>query len=404
MARCWHDPARRPPAALPEGGAARYDPLCLKALHRLTPFEPSTSLNGRNIRHASPGQSGNLNSAREDTMKHAIKLTLMAGVAAGALAMISPDRGYAQAVDPNGAPNPYKMEDNWAKLEAGRKFGAAIKVQVDHSDGKSIWVFDRCGAAECTNSLVPPIQKFDSSGKFVRAFGGGIFAVPHSLYVDKDGNVWAGDQIARNGKGSDLIKFSPDGRVLMTLGKPGMPGNDQDHLTAVSAVVVAPNGDIYVNDGHGQGTNDRIVKYSKDGKFVTAWSKHGKAAGEVDTPHGIALDSAGRVYVADRVNNRIQIYEPDGKFIAEWKQFGRPSDVAIDKNDVMYVADSQSDEKTNPGFKQGIRIGSVKDGKVTAFIRDPSGEEQPEGVGVDDAGNVYGGWTGKMAVKRFVKN
>jgi sugar lactone lactonase YvrE len=336
-------------------------------------------------------------------MKDAIRVTLLIGAAAGVLMAMAGNRVHAQAADPNAAPNPYKMQENWAQLAAGRKFGAAIKVQVDHSDGKSIWVFDRCGGTECTNSVIAPIQKFDSSGKFERAFGGGLFAVPHSLYVDREGNVWAGDQIARNGKGAALYKFSPDGRVLMTLGKPGMPGNDQDHLSAVSAVVVAPNGDIYVDDGHGTATNDRIVKYSKDGKFITAWAKHGKAAGETDTPHGIALDSAGRVYVADRANNRMQIFEPDGKFIAEWKQFGRPSDVAIDKNDMIYVADSQSDEKTNPGFKQGIRIGSVKDGKVIAYIPPSAGEEAPEGVGVDDTGNVYGGWTGKMTVRRFAK-
>jgi DNA-binding beta-propeller fold protein YncE len=336
-------------------------------------------------------------------MKYAMRVSLMIGVAAGAIMAMAGNRVHAQAVDPNAAPNPYKMQENWAQLAAGRKFGAAIKVQVDHSDGKSIWVFDRCGGTECTNSVIAPIQKFDASGKFERAFGASLFAVPHSLYVDREGNVWAGDQIARNGKGAALYKFSPDGRVLMTLGKPGMPGNDQDHLSAVSAVVVAPNGDIFVDDGHGTATNDRIVKYSKDGKFITAWAKHGKAAGETDTPHGIALDSAGRVYVADRVNNRIQIFEPDGKFIAEWKQFGRPSDVAIDKNDMMYVADSQSTPTTNPGFKQGIRIGSVKDGKVTAYIPPAAGEEAPEGVGVDDAGNVYGSWTGKMAVRRFAK-
>jgi len=146
------------------------------------------------------------------------------------------------------------------------------------------------------------------------------------------------------------------------------------------------------------------VKFAKDGKFITAWGKHGKAAGEFDTPHGIALDSAGRVYVADRANNRVQIFEPDGKFVAEWKQFGRPSDIAIDKNDTIYVADSQSNPTNNPGFKQGIRIGSVKDGKVTAFIPEPSAEAgTPEGVGVDDAGNVYGGYTAKMTVRRFVK-
>jgi DNA-binding beta-propeller fold protein YncE len=222
--------------------------------------------------------------------------------------------------------------------------------------------------------------------------------------VDKEGNVWVADERARNGKGAVVVKFSPEGKVLMTLGKPGMPGNGPDYLNGPSGVVVAPNGDIYVADGHGGQTNDRIAKFDKSGKFITAWGKHGKAAGEFDSPHGIALDSAGRVYVADRTNNRVQVFEPDGKFVAEWKQFGRPSDVAIDKNDNIYVADSQSNPTNNPGFKQGIRIGNVKDGKVTSFIPEPSAEMQaPEGVGVDDAGNVFGGWTGKMAVRRFTK-
>jgi DNA-binding beta-propeller fold protein YncE len=150
--------------------------------------------------------------------------------------------------------------------------------------------------------------------------------------------------------------------------------------------------------------DDRIVKFAADGKLIATWGKHGKGPGEFDQPHGIALDSAGRVYVADRANNRIQIFTPDGNFIAEWKQFGRPSDVAIGKEDMIYVADSQSDEKTNPGFKQGIRVGSIKDGTVAAFIPATSPETgSPEGVGVDDAGNVYGGWVAKRAVRRFVK-
>ena len=169
-------------------------------------------------------------------MKHAIRLTLMAGIAAGALTMVSGDRGYAQGADPNAAPNPYKMQDSWAQLTDGRKFGAAIKVQVDHSDGKSIWVFDRCGTNDCGNSMVPPIQKFDASGKLIRAFGANMFNQPHGFYVDKDGNVWVADERAKNGKGAVVVKFSPQGQVLMTLGKPGMPGNGPDtvsytHLT-----------------------------------------------------------------------------------------------------------------------------------------------------------------------------
>jgi sugar lactone lactonase YvrE len=176
-------------------------------------------------------------------------------------------------------------------------------------------------------------------------------------------------------------------------------------------VITASNGDNFVADGHGvqQGhqTNDRIVKLSKDGAFIMAWGKHGSAPGEFDVPHSLALDSAGRLYVGDRSNSRVQIFDQGGNFIAEWKQFGRPSSVSIDKNDTIYVADSQSDDKTNPGFSQGIRIGSVKDGKVTAFIplRDPAIGSAEE-LAVDDQGVVYAGFTaqGKMAVRKFVKN
>ena len=118
-------------------------------------------------------------------------------------------------------------------------------------------------------------------------------------------------------------------------------------------MAIAANGDIYVADGHGGNSNDRIVKFSKDGKFIKAWGKHGKAQGEFDTPHGIAVDSAGNLYVADRVNSRVQVFDGDGKFLTEWKQFGRPSSVSIDKNDVIYVADFAVDREDQPGLQDG---------------------------------------------------
>ena len=190
--------------------------------------------------------------------------------AAGTAALLAISGVFAQSADPNSAPNPYKMEDNWAKLPDGRKMGAPIGVEVDR-DGKSVWVFDRCGANDCGKSNVAPIMKFDPAGKFVTGFGGGMFNFPHGLGVDREGNVYVTDERGKNGKGAVLVKFSPEGKVLLTIGKPGMPGDAEDTLDGPSDVVVAPNGDIFVADGHGGNTNDRIVKFSKDGKFIKAW-------------------------------------------------------------------------------------------------------------------------------------
>jgi DNA-binding beta-propeller fold protein YncE len=194
----------------------------------------------------------------------------------------------------------------------------------------------------------------------------------------------------------------------MTLGKPGVAGDGPDTFNSPSDVVVAPNGDIFVADGHGDfpvaHTNDRIVKFSKDGKFITAWGHHGSEPGNFDVPHGLAMDSAGRLFVADRANNRIQIFDQEGKLLAIWKQFGRPSGIYI-RDDILYAGDSQSDDKTNAPFRQGIRIGSVKDGKVTAFI--PSIDPKiamPEGVAADKDGNVFGGFSTGMDFKKFAKH
>jgi len=334
---------------------------------------------------------------RATHVKRALGIALVAAIA------MSGERGVAQeGPGPNVAPNPYRMEEGWAKLSQGRKWGAAIGVDIDR-DGKSVWVFDRCATADdCSGSSLAPIQKFDAAGRLLVSFGAGLFNYPHGFFIDRDDNVWVSDGRAKNGKGHTVMKFSPDGKLLMTLGKPGVAGNGPDTFNAPSDVLVAPNRDIFVADGHGGDTNARIVKLSPEGKFVKAWGKKGSAPGEFDSPHGLAMDSAGRLFVADRSNGRIQIFDQNGQFIAEWKQFGRPSGVFINKQDVIYVADSQSTESTNPGFKQGIRIGTVKDGKVAAFI--PWSEPNTvEGVAADDQGNVYAGYTNTLNFRRFVK-
>jgi streptogramin lyase len=317
-------------------------------------------------------------------------------------------RASAQTDAPqNSQPNPYRTIENWAKLPEGRTWGSTAGVSVDrHGD---IWVAERCGANTCAGSNLAPILEFDSSGKLLRSFGAGMFLFPHGMTVDKDGNIWVTDGQGANGKGQQVFKFSPDGKVLMTLGKAGVAGDGPDTFNQPSAVAIAPNSDIFVADGHGGNSNNRIVKFTKDGKFIKTWGKKGTAPGEFDIPHCLAFDSKGRLFVGDRNNNRIQIFDQDGNFIEEWKQFSRPSGIFIDKNDVIYVADSESESvsKNHYGWKRGIRIGNVKDGSVTAFIPDPvevaTGTSAAEGVAADSNGTIYGAEVGPKDLKKYVK-
>ena len=307
----------------------------------------------------------------------------------------------------NSQPNPYRTIENWGKLPEGRTWGSTSAVDIG-PDG-SIWVAERCGANSCSGSNLAPILQFDPSGKLLKSFGQGLFVFPHGIFVDKEGNVWITDAQGRDGKGHQVIKFSPEGKILLTLGKAGVSGDSPDTFNQPSDVVVAPNGDIFVADGHGGNSNARIVKFSQEGKFIKTWGKKGSAPGEFDTPHAITMDSQGRIFVGDRGNNRIQIFDQDGNFLAEWKQFGRPSGVFIDKHDMIYVADSESRTENHPGWKRGIRIGSAKDGSVTAFIPDPEPDPDhhptsaAEGVAADRAGNIYGAEVGLKDVKKYVK-
>ena len=302
--------------------------------------------------------------------------------------------------------NPYRVVEGWAKLPEGRSWGSTAAVDVDSND--HIWVAERCGTNSCAGSNLSPILEFDPSGKLLRSFGAGMFVFPHGICVDKEGNVWVTDGDGKDGKGHQVFKFSPDGRVLMTLGKAGVAGDGPDTFNRPSDVIVAPNGDIFVADGHGGDSNARIVKFSKDGKFIKSWGKKGIAPGEFDTPHGLAFDSKGRLFVADRNNNRIQIFDQEGSFIEQWTQFSRPSGIFIDVKDNIYVADSESNSvRPHPGWKRGIRIGNISDGFVTAFIPDPvetvKGTSAAEGVAADSKGNIYGAEVGPKALKKYIR-
>jgi sugar lactone lactonase YvrE len=324
----------------------------------------------------------------------------------------------------------------WARLPGGREMGPPASVHVD-VDGESIWAFIRCDetspvpfarggrfGVDCMNAdgtLKPhdTIYKFDRNGSVVKSFGAKMFVWPHGLYVDRDGNVWATDaaskvatdRAAKAGimAGHVVRKFSPGGTLLMTLGEPGVAGNDESHFNAPAGVVTAPNGDIFIADGHGP--NNRIVKFSKDGKFIKSWGKTGYAPGEFRVPHCIAMDKRGRIFVCDRANTRIQIFDQDGKYLTRWHQFGMPSGIAFSANDedLIYVFDSESDNFDNPGFEQGVRIGDAQNGWVRYFILDQGGHpgtrtgSGPEFGTVDKFGNIFAGEPRPRVLRKYVK-
>ena len=244
-----------------------------------------------------------------------------------------------------------------------------------------------------------------------------MFVQPHGLAVDQQGFIWFTDGAAQEGKGEQVFKLTPEGKVVMTLGTAGIRGESETTFDGPTDVAIAPNGDIFVSDGY---ENNRVVKFSKDGKFIKAWGKQGSGPGEFNVPYTLEFDSRGRLFVGDRFNSRIQIFDQDGNYLEEWKQFGRPSGIFITPDDTILVADrSDSNSDDNSGWKHGIRIGSAKDGKVTALI--------PEVVVYDDRysdskvrvysnestvvtsaardshGDIYAAVIGSRQLKKYVK-
>jgi sugar lactone lactonase YvrE len=329
----------------------------------------------------------------------------------GAALMLCGGLGVAQDTPPaSRAPNPYQTIDRWGTLPAGRTWGGVSAIHTDR-DGRSIWVAERCGGQTCADSPLAPILKLDPAGNVVASFGAGLFVVPHGIDVDREGNVWVTDASdgvnAVSGKGHQVFKFSPDGRVLLTLGKPGVFGDGPDVFNRPSDVLVAPNGDIFVADGHGGASNSRIVKFSPAGRYLTSWGGRGSATGQIDVPHSLAMDSRGRLFVADLNNFRVQAFTQDGMFLFAWTQFGMPGGLFIDRQDMLYVADSLSGSDRHPGWERGIRIGSVADGKVAAFIPDRTPSANPisaaEGVAVDIDGQVYGAIVPAQMLQKHVR-
>ena len=309
----------------------------------------------------------------------------------------------------NDLPQPYQTTRDWGELPAGVKWAAVTAIEPA-PDG-TIYVVHRCFENSCAGRPEAPILKYNAGGKLLSTWGAGMFIFPHGATVDRDGNLWVTDARGENGRGHQVFKFDRDGKVLMTLGKAGVSGSGPDLFDQPTDVLVAPSGDIFVTDSHRNGKNNRVVRFTKEGRFVKEWGKKGFGPGEISEPHTIAMDSQGRLFVGDRENNRIQIFDQDGRYLAEWRQFGRPSGITITSDDTIYVTDSESGPDTGahelPGIEKGIRIGSARDGSVTTFIEDMEStvadHSGAEGVGVDAQGNVYGGVVRRRMLERHVK-
>ena len=320
----------------------------------------------------------------------------------------------------DGLPNPTAtVMANWGDLPEGREWGSTAGVDIDPNDGQ-VWAYERCGAGSfgagvpvnCDSNPVDPVFKFDrNTGEVLANIGGGVMVTPHGIHVDADGNVWVTDFAgnAEGTKGHQVHKFSPDGELMMSLGTAGQPGTGPNQFNQPNDVVTGPDGSIYVADGHsGQGmtTNQaiaagreagltgRILKFAPDGTFIREWGRIGTLHGEFRTPHALAFDSAGRLFVADRGNHRIEIFDQDGNYLDSLYSHGRISGIFI-TGDTLYSIDSESSPTSHPNWVNGVRIGPVDEDRITGYIPPFDADTRPyqgaagEGVAVDADGNVF---------------
>ena len=343
-------------------------------------------------------------------------------------------------------PNPYRLVPDWPTLPAsmkgpnGKKWGEVIRVHV--APNGNIWVFHRCfndkptGDATCLNrgEANPPILEFSPAGRLLTHFGVALFAHPHGFTVDRSGNIWTTDtnaedtilgMPAKNARGiamgQTVLKISPAGKVLMTLGRPGIGGTGPDVFDRPTGVAIAANGDIFVADGHSpnKSNSGRIVKFTQDGKFIKTWGHLGSEPGNFREPHDLYVGgSKGYVYVADRQNNRVQVFDQDGNFIAAWKQFGQPSSVYVDTRDNIYVGATY--ENVAPGQTalrptagpndRAIVIGNAITGELKYLIPDPGDLStmtdtgtSASGIAVDREGNIYAADVGFNNLRKYAR-
>lgn len=374
-----------------------------------------------------------------------IAAVVVAALVAAARAQVGTESPYPKP----SLPNPYRLVPDWPTLPAtmkgpgGRKWGEVIRVHVA-PDG-NVWVFQRCfndkpaGDATCLDrgEANPPILEFNPAGRLLRTLGVGLFAHPHGFTVDRDGNIWTTDTndeetilgvSARNGRGVTMgqavLKISPAGKVLMTIGEEGVGGRGPYRFDRPTGVAIGANGDVFVADGHSRNKSNsaRVVKYSADGTFIKAWGRMGTEPGDFREPHDIFVGGSKEyVYVADRLNSRIQVFDQDGNFVAAWKQFGQPSSVHVDKDDNLYVgAVYQSAEDrargqsvtgpTTGANDRAIVVGNAITGELKYLIPDPGDLStmtdtgtSASGIAADEQGNIYAADVGFNNLRKYIK-
>jgi NHL repeat len=236
---------------------------------------------------------------------------------------------------------PYTSVPNLLKFPPNLYMGEGIGVATD-SKGH-IFVYTRSGETR--------LFEFDRNGQFMREIGEGLygFVFAHAVRVDSQDNIWAVDE------GSNMvIKFNPEGRVVLLLGRrpesidglvATLPANApaspaQPYIfSRPTDVTWDPAGDIFVSDGYG---NSRVVKYDKTGRFLGSVGTKGSALGQLNLPHSIAADAQGNIYVGDRSNRRIEVFDNDLKFKAIYDQVGAPWAICISPGPHQYLYSSNS--------------------------------------------------------------
>lgn len=243
----------------------------------------------------------------------------------------------------------YRVVHGWPVLPDGFVLGQVSGVAVDSHN--HVFVFHRAhhSVNRTTEPIsVPTIMCFDGeTGKLISSWGADMFVLPHGLKVDNADNVWVTDLSLHQ-----VFQLTHDGKVMKVLGVKGIPGTDDKHFNKPTDLAFAPDGSLYVSDGYG---NNRVVKFSPKGAFLVDWGRKGSKPGEFDLPHGITVDSEGRVYVADRSNSRIQVFDADGKFLYEWKssELGRPWGLTVGSDGYLYVVDG-GDLLPRPPDRAGV--------------------------------------------------